>query len=291
MSPPVLSIPSQQEKDRTQLYPFDGVALSDAPVLRILNLVLQTAFLGQNTKPISLLLIGKPGIGKSRLISPLLDLDFVSYTNDITPHYLVEFLNKVKNGERKFLAIPDFTNCMSHAKSTRNTLIATLRSMTEEGVTKLSDYHLEFESVDDSVRAGLITATTHSSYREFAKDWKKTGFLSRLLPFSFSHSQQTTNRIMNEIDSKQEDNLSGIKLKVTRKPKKVIYDSRLLRQLRTVEEYLSIQTQSFPYRHQIQLNKIAEASPVLRGDTAINQEDVDTVHDLANWINYSFKAL
>ncbi|MCJ7761273.1 hypothetical protein MUP59_09075, partial [Candidatus Bathyarchaeota archaeon] len=70
--------------------------------------------------------------------------------------------------------------------------------MTEEGVINLSDYHLEFKA-DKPVRAGLITATTNSSYEEFKRSWKGTGFLSRLLPFSFSHSVATTCRIMDNI--------------------------------------------------------------------------------------------
>jgi hypothetical protein len=104
--------------------------------------VLQTAYL-KPYKPISLLLLGNAGIGKTRLLSPLAKLDFVSYVNDITPKYLVEFLHKVKNGEKRFLVVPDFTNCMSHAMNTRTVLVAILRSMTEEGVIDLSDYQRE----------------------------------------------------------------------------------------------------------------------------------------------------
>ena len=102
--------------------------------------------------------------------------------NDITPKYLVEFLEKVKGGEKRFLAIPDFTNCMSHGKSTRTTLVEVLRSMTEEGVVDLSEYHLEFKS-GKPVMVGLITEVTKFSYEEFKKAWKSTDFLSRLLPF------------------------------------------------------------------------------------------------------------
>jgi hypothetical protein len=151
------------------------VTHSDKPILLIENLALQTAFLKFCPKPLSLLLIGKPGIGKSLLLSPLAKLKEVSYVNDITPKYLVEFLGKVKNGEKKFLVVPDFTNCMSHGKNTRNTLVAVLRGVTEEGVVDLSSYHLEFKS-EKPVRAGLITATTNSSYEEFNRAWKGIGF-------------------------------------------------------------------------------------------------------------------
>jgi hypothetical protein len=266
------------------------VTHSDYPILLMENLVLQTAYLKSCPKPISLLLLGKPGIGKSRLLSPLAKVKEVNYVNDITPKYLVEFLGKVKSGEKKFLVIPDFTNCMSHGKNTRNTLVAVLRSMTEEGVVDLSDYHLEFKS-DKSVRAGLITAVTHSCYEGFHKAWKRTGFLSRLLPFSFSHSVATTASIMKAIDTKKPDPIETVKMIVKKRPKKVFCPEHLLRQLHVCEELLSKSTGSLPYRHQIQLNAITEALSVLRGDNEIRQVDIDKIMELSKWINYDFKEI
>jgi hypothetical protein len=266
------------------------VTISDRPVLLMINLVVQTAFLKSCSKPISLLLLGRPGVGKSRLLSPLAKVKFVSYVNDITPKYLVEFLGRVKSGEKRFLVIPDFTNCMSHGESTRTTLIAVLRSMTEEGVVDLSDYHLEFKS-DKPVRAGLITAITNSSYEEFKRAWKGTGFLSRLLPFSFSHSVATTTRIMDGIDAKKLDSITEVKFKVKRRPKEVIVHEHLLRQLRAYEELLSKSAGSLPYRQQIQLNAITEGLAVVRGDVELKQDHVDTIAWLSKWINYDFKEI
>ena len=254
--------PTSKSNSASQRYSLGEVTLSDEPILQTINLVLQTAFLKSAHKPISLLLIGEPGLGKSRLLSPLRDLPYVRYLNDLTPKYLVEFLEQVKKGEKKFLAIPDFTNCISHGKSTRETLTAILRSMTEEGVNDLSDYHLEFKS-DRPVRAGLITATTKSSHGEFSQSWKKTGFLSRLLPFSFSHSPETTQRIMDEIDSKKEETIDQVRFKVNQRPPEITYDSNYLVQLRACEQLLANQTGSAPYRQQIQLTKLAESSAIL----------------------------
>jgi len=269
---------------------FEGVTLSDKPILLMLNLIVQTAFLKSSSKPISLLLIGLPGLGKSRLLSQLAKLKYVSYVNDITPKYLVEFLEQVKKGEKKYLVIPDFTNCTSHGKSTKTTLIAILRSMTEEGVTNLSDYHLEFKA-DKPVKAGLITAITNSSYREFNQIWKSTGFLSRLLPFSFDHSVSTKDRIMDDIDTKKIDQISKDIFKIKKRPQEITAPNHLLRQLRVYEQMLSKSTDSLPYRHQIQLNSITESLAILRGGTEIRQEDIDTISWLCNWINYDFKEI
>lgn len=256
----------------------------------MVNLILQTAYLKPQRKPISLLLIGEAGIGKSRLLSPMAKLKEVSYVNDITPKYSVEFLEKVSRGEKKFLVIPDFTNCMSHGNNTRTTLISIFRSMTEEGVTDLSDYHLEFKS-RTPVKAGLITATNNNSYREFRQAWKDTGFLSRLLPFSFKHSIATQERIMDNIDARRPDIINKISFHIEKHPKTILAPESLLRQLRICEKMLSLSTGSLPYRHQIQLNPITEALAVLRGDTEIKQCDIDTVAWLSNWINYDFKEV
>jgi hypothetical protein len=90
--------------------------VSDRIPLLTINAILQTAYLKSYKKPISLILLGQAGIGKSRLFIPLAKEKCVSYVNDITPKYLVEFLEKVKREEKKFLAIPDFVHCMSHSR-------------------------------------------------------------------------------------------------------------------------------------------------------------------------------
>jgi len=267
-----------------------GVSLSDQPILSLINLVLQTAYL-KPYRPISLLLLGNAGIGKTRLLSPLAKLDFVSYVNDITPKYLVEFLHKVKNGEKRFLVVPDFTNCMSHAMNTRTVLVAILRSMTEEGVIDLSDYHLEFKS-SAHVKAGLITATTNASYQQFREIWKGTGFLSRLLPFSFSHSVDTKTRIMKDIDMKKRDCLESVKLSVVKRaPRTVIMPPRLLSQLHVYEELLGKNSGCLPYRHQIQLNALAESLAVLTESSELTQDHIDNVSWLCHWINYDFNEV
>jgi hypothetical protein len=269
---------------------FQGVvSLSDQPILTMVNLVLETAYI-RPYKPISLLLLGNAGIGKTRLLSPLAKLDFVSYVNDITPKYLVEFLEKVKKGDKRFLVVPDFTSCLSHAMNTRTVLVAILRSMTEEGVINLADYHLEFKS-DFHVKAGLITATTNASYQQFREIWKGTGFLSRLLPFSFNHSGDTKVRIMDDIDEKVEDCIESVKLSVVKRPKLVNMPSHLLRQLRAYEELLGKNSGSLPYRHQIQLNKITESLVVLTGNSELTQGHIDTVSKLCHWINYDFNEV
>jgi hypothetical protein len=269
----------------------ETLAKHDVIPLLMENLTVQTAYLkSPNQRPISLLFLGRAGIGKTRLFTPLSKLKEASYVNDITPKYLVEFLSKVKNGEKAVLAIPDFIHCMSHARATRAVLTSILRSMTEEGVKDLSDYHLEFRS-ERPIKAGLITAVTKASYGEFAIDWKRSGFLSRLLPFSYDHSPSTQETIMDFIERREPDLIHKVKLKIKRNPHKVEMPGHLLRQLRAYEEMLGKSSGSTPYRHQIQLIGLTEALAILRDEKEITQEDIDIIAHLCRWMNYDFNAI
>lgn len=268
----------------------EPLPLFDVIPLLTENLILQTAYLKSYKKPISLLLLGKAGLGKSRLFIPLMKLDNVSYVNDITPKYLVEFLEKVKRGEKNCLAIPDFIHCTSHAIATRTVLTSILRSMTEEGVKDLSDYHLEFKN-DKPIKASLITAITRASYGEFAKEWKKVGFLSRLLPFSYNHSPFTVNAIREFLEQRKPDPIYKVKLRIVKNPPEIEIPYHLLKQLHAYEELLGKSTNSTPYRAVIQLVSLTEALAVLKGETVATQEDVDVISFLCQWLNYNFHMI
>jgi len=121
--------------------------------------------------------------------------------------------------------------------------------------------------------------------------WKGTGFLSRLLPLSFSHSVATTKRIMDDIDAKRPDSIGKVKLVIKRQPKPIKTPENMLRQLRAYEESLSASTGSLPYRHQIQLNAITESLAIIRGHGKVTQEDIDTIANLSKWVNYDFKEI
>ena len=262
----------------------------DTIPLLTLNLILQTAQLKTYQKPISPLFLGRAGLGKSRLFIPLMKPKNVSYVNDITPKYLVEFLEKAKKGDKNFLAIPDFIHCTSHALATRSVLTSILRSMTEEGVKDLSDYHLEFKS-EKPVKAGLITAMTKAGYGEFAIEWKKSGFLSRLLPFSYNHSPSTRETITDFLEKRKPDPIYKVKFKINKNPQHIEMPQHLLQQLHAYEELLGKSTNSTPYRAVIQLISMSEALAILRGENVLSQTDISIVGYLCNWINYNFNSI
>jgi hypothetical protein len=166
-----------------------------------------------------------------------------------------------------------------------------LRNITEEGAGKIKDFGMDFEPKKD-IHAGLITSTTISSYSQFASSWKKTGFLSRVLPFSFTHSPITSNSILDDIDNNANIELDRLPYKI--KTKRVPFiepNPELSKQFRYISDALGKATNSMPYRAQIQLNKLAKANVILRGDDKLTQQDINEVLELATYLNYNFEAI
>jgi hypothetical protein len=286
--------------------PYQGTTLSlrrqyvgkvlyncDIILLKYLALILQSGFLKNEPIPLSTVFISKAGIGKSRLIKLLKHEKYVYYVTDITPKFLVnEFLPEIEKGKYKFIGIGDFTNVTdSHSERTGGTIISLLRNITEEGAGKIKDFGMSYEPKKD-IHAGLITSTTISSYSQFASSWKKTGFLSRVVPFSFTHSSATSHSILDDIDNNVNIELDKLPFKIkTRAVPFIEPNPELSRQFRYISEDLGKATNSMPYRAQIQLNKLAKANAILRGDNKLTQEDINEVSELATFLNYDFEAI
>jgi hypothetical protein len=275
-----------------RLYFEEMSSVSKIP-LSLLTLILQTAYLKpREDKLLSVLFIGKAGLGKTRLLATTRKLKRVEYVTDITPTYLIRFLDFVQEGKKDYLVIPDFVQCSEgHGRATRTTLIGFLRAMIEEGVSNIADYKMEF-STKNPVKAGLITAITIQSFREFRLKWRKSGFLSRLLPFSFQLSEPTRQQILDGINTQTADNLRKFKFSaINYKPEKVEMNPELLKQLEAWSIILSKQTDSEPFRHQKQLTALAEATAVLNHDVVLKQKHIDFVVWLAHWLNYDFQPI
>lgn len=259
--------------------------------LTILQLVLQSVFNPPNFKPLSLLLISQAGLGKSSYLSRLQQLDFVEYVNDITPKFAVELLKKAEMGKKKFLVLPDLIPTVSHAKQTKETLFSVFRSMTEEGVNDLSNYGMEFHSNNGKpVKVGLISGITSEKYTENKHAWRKDGFLSRLLPFSYSHSGTTEIAILKE-KRQSTTLLDSVKISVNRNPKEVTTSESNYFFIETLARGLSNEIQGTPYRPFDLIKHLLISSASLRNSDKIEEEDIQKVSELSKYINRGYNPI
>jgi hypothetical protein len=257
--------------------------LFDLPTINFLNLILQSAFI-PNAKILSSLLITLPSLGKTTYLELTEAIDFVHYTNDISPKPLMDFLDEVEKGKKKFLVIPDYINTLGHGRNTVESTRSILRSMIEEGY-KGSDFFGQQREYDHPVKAGLISGITVDKVNENTGRWRSDGFYSRLLPWSYSHSLSTSESIV-------KDKLEGsrpikeVRFKIVKNPIEPTLDD-LMKEKVKVLSYQLTQDKYIGaiYRPIEQVLSLVRACAVLRDSKKVEQEDIDRVIGLSAYIN------
>lgn len=255
----------------------------DKPTIDFLNVVLQSAFV-PNCKILSTLLISLPSLGKTTYIELTQHLDFVHFTNDLSPKPLFEFLDDVERDKKKFLVIPDFINTLSHSKNTVDNTRSILRSMIEEGF-KSSDFYGMQRNYRFAVKAGMISGITVDKVNENTGKWKSDGFYSRLLPWSYSHSLSTSNTIIN-------DKLNGakpildVRFKINKNPKEPSMDELIKEKVKNLANMITQDKYvGSVYRPLEQVLSMVKCNAVIRNSDKVEVEDIDKIAYLAQWIN------
>lgn len=255
----------------------------DKPTIDFMNLILQSAFI-PNTKILSALLITMPSLGKTTYLELTQVLDFVHFTNDVSPKPLFEFLDDVERNRKKFLVIPDFINTLSHSKNTVDNTRSILRSMIEEGF-KSSDFYGMQRDYSYPVKAGMLSGITVDKANENTGKWKSDGFYSRLLPWSYSHSVPTSEQIVKDkLDGQRP--IKKVTFKINRSPDEPTMDELMKEKVKNIA--LLIMQDKYVgavYRPLEQILALVKSSAVIRDSKKIEQVDIDNVLVLAQWIN------
>lgn len=257
---------------------------------KFMQLVIETGRI-KNEKQASALILGRAGSGKSQhFLKPLESLDFVFYTIDITPSLLRDFFNQVDDRKKKILVIEDFTALTGLGSKTREALLHLLKSGTDEGFKRIDHMGYQWESRSkERIQFGLVTSVTTGTYREFAISWKKTGFLRRLLPFSFKLSNSTKEVIQKEIMGGINRDSITINEKhfplVSKRPET---SDNVLEPFIRISQLLADSVDAEPMGHQKLFNSLVFANAALRGSKKVTQLDVNEILDLSRWINYKF---
>lgn len=253
----------------------------DVVPLIFLKLVLQSAFI-PNTKQLSTLMIAKAGLGKTIKLDHLRKNPYVYYTVDITPKHFIQFLSKVHERKKKYLVIPDYIITLGHAKKTKDLLRGHLRAMMEEGCQDNDAYGLEYH-FPYPIKGGLISAITPEYFASSSKIWKKDGFLSRFLPFSYSHSPETTKQVLDNIRNKNNPIINfGMKVRTTG-VKEPVRTEDIDNQIRLMA--YEIAGGEPPYRPYLQMISLCNSSAVLRESLRVEKEDIELIRSLLVFIN------
>jgi hypothetical protein len=248
----------------------------------IVKLIVASGFL-KDYKPLSLLLVGKVGHGKTEIISSFSSKNIVFLT-DLSSTGVYKIL---ENPKITHIIIADFTKVTMKARQTSKNLMTTLNSAMEEGLSK---QELKGTSNDLKGRnVGIITSTTQASFSQNKKGMEDFGLTSRFVIVSFDYSDKTSLDIMDSIYKSEYLQLQykGIQLKnnggTSIAKTKVIISEDMAKQLNQLNHNA--------FRTQKQMQTLACCNALVNHRKEVIQEDVDKILKLNKFMNLNFSKI
>jgi hypothetical protein len=240
-------------------------------------------------KPISLLIGAKPESGKTTALKGYRKNRGVVYMTDCTAYGIQrDLLPKLVSGEIKTLMIADLLTPLSKSAKTRESFIAFLNNMIEEGIAKITTYAMVW---DKEVNANIITAITDQAIADGRHEWAKLGFLSRFVVFSYKYSLTAVTDIMRQytIHGLNNDNEKPMKL-----PKKCInieLPEAIAEKLNPIAMKIGEQFELYGIRAKINLRSVLKALAFRNGRGTVSELDFNELLELADYMNFDYNVI
>ena len=247
-------------------------------VKKIIKLIVASGNVKNKEKPLSLLLIGQVGIGKTELITAFKTKNIACMT-DLSMMGLLKELKDNKN--IKHIIVPDFIKLTMKRRTTADHLLSLLNAYTEEGLYKFS--YPNFQEDFKGRKGGIIIATTKASWGQHKKQWKAIGFVSRMVLCSFSYTKETADKILDYLY--QEKYLENNKIKQLKLGK-----SRNIESTPELNKLLNpLGTNSFRTQKHLQL--LIKCNALLEGRDKVTKADLKEIKRLDKYLNDKYKKL
>jgi len=260
-------------------------------LLDMIVLVLLSAYV-RDAKPVSLLIIAHPESGKTEVMRKFAVNKNVAYLSDVTAYGIQrDYLNAIEAGEVRHIMIPDLLKPLSRKESTVNTFITFMNSLIEEGVAAVSTYATPRLVFPKPVKCGLIAAITSDEFKDHRHKWKRLGFLSRTIPFSYSYGMQTVNKVFQYIIGLDYIKEHDIKLDLPQEDKVIKLPRKYAQAILPSTATVARAQETYGFRLQKQFQALLQASALESHRRIVNKTDVDRVLRLMDWVNEDEKPI
>jgi len=246
-------------------------------LLKLIVIVFHTGYL-VGDKPVSLMIIGKVGIGKSELIKKFEVINNIAFFTDVTYMGIIGLLKD--NKDVRHVVIPDFLKLTMKRGSTSDNIISVLNSLIEEGLFEISLFGVKEDFKGKQV--GLITATTKSSYEQHYKKWNNMGFLSRMLKVSFSYEQETIKKIFDYIHTGKYSDDKNEKIEMPIRNYKIKLKPSLSKKL---------QDKNTTFRSLKILRTLVKANALLNDREEVILDDIKEIKRLSRFMNLNYTKI
>jgi hypothetical protein len=269
------------------------------PLRDLISMSLASAYL-RDEKSVSLLIIAKPESGKTTILTSFAVNNGIAYLSDITYSGIINMLGDIQDGKIKTILIPDMLKALGRKEATVENLITLLNALIEEGVKTIATYNY-FKEFRTFVRCNIIAAITSTDWFLRKATLGSTGFLSRVVPFSYNYSYEDVEAIFKEIIEGKANDIVFEKVKVGRvgkAGKEVILPVELGERIKenVVKKIVerinrALGLDIYGFRLQRNLQALAKASALLRGDDTVREEDIKKLEYVSEWINFDFNII
>jgi hypothetical protein len=242
----------------------------------------------KDEKPISLLIVAKAESGKTTAMKMYRENKGVVYLTDCTAYGITrDILPKIVSGEIKTIMIPDLITPLAKSTKTRQSFVAFLNNLIEEGVAKMTSYATVWNK---DCNANVITAVTDEELRDARHNWAKIGFLSRFILFSYSYSIATITRILNAYS---EHGLATNPVRM-RMPKRQV-DIKLAKEIADKIDPIAMkigeQFKLYGLRAKINFRSLLKALAYRNSKKTVTEEEFGEFLELATYMNSDFNPL
>ena len=253
----------------------------------MLRVTILTAYVENVAKPNSLLIVAKPESGKTEVMKKFAVNQNIAYLSDATAFGISrDYSDQIERGEIRHLMIPDLLKPLSRKTSTVNTFVTFLNSLIEEGVLAVSTYATPRIRYEKPIRCGLIAAIASDEFADRRHRWERLGFLSRMIPFSYSYDTPTVNKIFRHIVGLDYLAEKDIQLNLPEENKSIKLPAKLAETILPSTTAIAKQVQgAYGFRLQKQFQALLQASALDHKRRIVNKDDVQRILALMDWVN------
>ena len=242
----------------------------------------------KNEKTISLLIVAKAESGKTSTMKLYRQNKGIAYVTDCTAYGLTrDILPKMVSGEVKTLMIPDLLTPLSKSQRTRQSFVAFLNNLMEEGIVKITTYAMIW---DKDVKANVITAVTDEALKDGRHEWAKIGFLSRFIVFTFSYSISTIVEILNRYVEHCRD-VDEVKLEIPEAEVEIKLPQKIAEKLNPLAMKIGEQLSLYGIRAKNNLISLLKALAYRNGRDAVTDFEFKELLELADYMNFDFNPI
>lgn len=257
------------------------------PLKKMIECALISPYI-KNEKPISLLIVAKAESGKTSAMKLYRQNKGVAYVTDCTAYGITrDLLPKMVSGEIRTLMIPDLLTPLSKSSKTRQSLIAFLNNLIEEGIVKITTYAVIWNK---DVKANVITAVTDQAIKDGRHEWAKMGFLSRFIVFSYSYNLSTIMEILNNY-SKHGLNIENEKLQLPKKEIDIELPQEIADRLNPIAMKIGEQFQLYGIRAKINFRTLLKALAYRNGRKTVTEAEFQEFLELADYMNFKYNPI